>query len=72
MTLREKIIEEINHVPEESLHDVYSYIQTIKTETHQKPLGNFMSKLREITIQAPPDFSVTAGIYHDIEDDHAG
>jgi hypothetical protein len=65
MTTKEKIIAEINKVPEKDLDNLYRLIQRFKVaeENGDKSNWNSMSELRRISINASPEFSTTIGLY---------
>ena len=70
MISREKIIEEIQNVPDELLDQLYQVIRNfeIKKEGDSEP--RVMARLRQIRICASPDFSTKASLY-DLEQNNA-
>ncbi|MGI8542068.1 MAG: hypothetical protein ACR2MD_01150 [Aridibacter sp.] len=60
MTIREKLVEKVQNLPEESLPKVYEFIETVE-KTDEKP--SLMEQLRKIKIQAPRDFSRNIDLY---------
>ena len=70
MISREKIIEEIQNVPDELLDELYQVIRDfeVKREANSEP--SVMARLRQIRISASPDFSSKATLY-DLEQNNA-
>lgn len=71
MTSRERIIEEIEKMPDEYLDELYQVIRDFevkKEETDSQQ--SVMARLRQIRISASPDFSVKASLYS-LEDKNA-
>lgn len=60
MTIREKLVEKVQNLPEESLSKVYEFVETVE-KTDEKP--SLMEQLRKIKIQAPRDFSRNIDLY---------
>ena len=71
MISREKIIEEIEKVPDEYLDELYRIIKDfeVKKENEQSS-ENVMAQLRKIKISASSDFSTKANLY-DLEAENA-
>lgn len=72
MISREKIVAEIEKVPEKYLEELYRIIKYFEGRSDEKSESNqsIMSRLRQIKISASPDFSMKAGLY-DIEKKNA-
>jgi len=72
MTTKEKIIAEIEKIPEKHMDKLYKLIKDFETTSDKngKSGQNLMAKLRQIKIQAPPDFSMQVGLY-DIDEKDA-
>ncbi len=60
MNIREEIVEKIRLIPENRLPEVYEMIEKINKE-EEKP--SLMERLRQIKIDAPPDFSRNIDLY---------
>lgn len=61
MTIREKLVEKVQNLPEENLAKVYEFVETIeKTDDEQEGL---LRRLQKIKIQAPKDFSRNIDLY---------
>ncbi len=60
MTIREKLVEKVQNLPEESLSKVYEFVETVE-KSEEKP--SLMQQLRKIKIQAPKDFSRNIDLY---------
>ena len=69
MISREKIIEEIQKVPDELLDELYQVIRNLEVKK-EDPEPNVMARLRQIRISASPDFSSKASLY-DLEQNNA-
>ncbi len=65
MTTKEKIIAEIEKIPEKHLDTLYKLIKDFESipDKNGKSGRDLMAKLRQIKIQAPPDFSMQVGLY---------
>ncbi|MCL4244664.1 MAG: hypothetical protein KJ002_05975 [Candidatus Dadabacteria bacterium] len=65
MTTKEKIIAEIEKIPEKYHQKLYSLIKQFETETEKngKSEQNLLARLRQIKIEAPSDFSTKLDIY---------
>ena len=63
MITRKKIIAEIKKIPEQYLLDLYKIIKDFEVNKEMKKQSSFMSKLRSIKISAPGNFSQTADMY---------
>ncbi len=62
MNVRELIFEEINLLGEDQLAELYSVIRNfVQSEKSKKQ--SFMSKLRQIRIEGPEDFSANLDSY---------
>ena len=62
MNVRELIFEEINLLGEDRLEELYAVIRNfVKSEKGKKQ--SFMSKLRQIRIEGPEDFSANIDSY---------
>jgi len=66
MTVKELIQAEIDNIPEEKLDEVYQLIKEFIDKNKSEKKG-ILSKLKEIKIQAPEDFSVNFDSYHDLD-----
>lgn len=61
MVTREKILAEIDKVPDERLDELYRVIREFEGEGKQGASNlSAMARLREIKISASPDFAITA------------
>jgi hypothetical protein len=70
MISREKIIEEIEKVPDEHLDEHYRIIKDFEVKKENGEAGeSVMARLRRIKYSASPDFSMKANLY-DIEADN--
>jgi hypothetical protein len=64
MISREKIIEEIEKVPDEYLDELYKIIRDFEVKKGESDSDqSVMARLRQIRISATPDFSVKASLY---------
>ncbi len=64
MISREKIIEEIDKIPDEQLDDLYRIIKDFEVKKENGQSGeSVMARLRKIKISASPDFSMKATLY---------
>ena len=64
MISREKIIEEIEKIPDEQLDDLYRIIKDFEVKKQNGQSGeSVMASLRKIKISASPDFSIKATLY---------
>lgn len=63
MITRNEIIAEIKKIPEHYLLDLYKIIKDFEVNKEKRKQSSFMSKLRSIKISAPGNFSQTADIY---------
>ncbi|MBI1745859.1 MAG: hypothetical protein HYR55_04630 [Acidobacteria bacterium] len=72
MISREKIVSEIEKVPEKYWEELYRIIKDFKAKADEKNESDqsVMSKLRKIRISAAPDFSIKADLY-DLEGKNA-
>jgi hypothetical protein len=70
MISREKIIEEIQNVPDELLDELYQVIRDFEVKKGEDSEPSVMARLRQIRISASPDFSSKATLY-DLEQDNA-
>lgn len=71
MVTREKVIEELEKMPDEHLDEVYRVIKTLETNGTCEEAGeSVMSQLRKIKISASPDLSMRAKLY-DLEGEDA-
>ena len=68
MISREKIIEEIQKVPDELLDELYQVIRNLEVKK-EDPEPSVMARLRQIRISASGDFSSKASLY-DLEQRH--
>lgn len=70
MISREKIIEEIEKIPDEQLDDLYRIIKDFEVKKENGQSGeSVMARLRKIKISASPDFSMKANLYDtEVED----
>lgn len=64
MITKETIKSEVEHVPEERLAELYRVVKAF-TEPEQPPSSkpSLMSKLKNVRISAPPDFSENIDLY---------
>jgi hypothetical protein len=60
MTIREQIISEVQKIPEKYLPELQTIIKGFE---EQKVKPSLMQQLREIKIQAPPDFAENLDLY---------
>lgn len=60
MTIREKILEKVQNLPENVLNDVYDIVEKIE-EREKTP--SLMERLRKIKIDGPSDFSRNIDLY---------
>ena len=71
MISREKIIEEIEKVPDKYLDELYRIIKDFEVKKeNEQPGESVMAQLRKIKISASPDFSTKANLY-DLEAENA-
>ena len=71
MISREKIVEEIQRVPDERLEELYKVIKGFEVTNEEGESGqSVMAKLRQIRISASPDLSMRANLY-DLEGENA-
>ncbi len=63
MISKELIKSEIEKVPDERLEELYSVVRTYSERTGNRDGRSFMSKLKEITIEGPEDFSENIDLY---------
>ena len=63
MILKELIKSEIEKVPDNRLEELYSVVRTYSRSSGNGDGRSFMSKLREITIDGPEDFSANSDLY---------
>jgi hypothetical protein len=64
MISREKIIEEIEKIPDEQLDDLYRIIKDFEVKKQNGQSGeSVMARLRKIKISASPGFSIKATLY---------
>lgn len=62
MTIREKLVQKVQNLPEEILPKVDEFIESIENKNAEKP--SLMEQLRSIPkIQAPKDFSRNIDLY---------
>jgi hypothetical protein len=62
MTIKQLIQTEIDQIPEEELDELYQLIKDFTAQKHSSKKG-ILSKIKQIKIQAPPDFSVNFDNY---------
>jgi hypothetical protein len=60
MTIREKLVEKVQNLPEESLSKVYEFVETVEKTDETEGL---LKRLRKIKIQGPKDFSRNIDLY---------
>jgi len=60
MTIRERIVEKVQNLPERALHDVYEIVERIEAKENGPGL---LERLNKIRISAPPDFSENFDLY---------
>lgn len=65
MTLREKIVADIQNLPESALPKLQETIEQLR----EKDEPGFLRRLQKIKIQAPPDFSTNFDLYANGEKD---
>ena len=70
MISREKIIEEIQNVPDELLDELYQLIREFEVKKEENSEPSVMARLRQIRISASTDFSSKATLY-DLEQHNA-
>jgi len=70
MINREKIIEEIQKVPDEFLDELYQVIRDFEVKKEGESEPSVMARLRQIRISASADFSTKASLY-DLESNNA-
>ena len=71
MISREKIIEEIERVPDKYLDELYEVIRGFEVKKENRDSEqSVMARLRQIKISALPDFSIKANLYS-LEDENA-
>ena len=63
MTTRELIQAEIGKIPEERLDELYALIRGFVASKAGSPGRGVMAKLREVRIEAPPDFAANLDLY---------
>ena len=63
MTTRERIVEEIEKVPDEHLEELYKIIKDFEVKKESESGKSVMTRLRQIRISASPDFSIKANLY---------
>jgi hypothetical protein len=63
MITREAIIDEIQKIPENYLADLYKIIKNFEADKEMEPKQSLMSKLRNIKIKGPKDFSENIDLY---------
>jgi hypothetical protein len=63
MNTRELIVTELDLLSEDKLEEVYAVIKSFLHSESNTKRTSFMSKLRNITIDAPEDFSVNFELY---------
>jgi hypothetical protein len=62
MTTKQLIQAEIENLSDESLDELYKVVKEfVQTSTHQKP--SILSKLKQIQIEAPSDFTANLDLY---------
>lgn len=61
MVTREKVIEELEKMPDEHLEEVYRIIKTLETNgARENDDESVMARLRKIRISGSPDLSIKA------------
>jgi hypothetical protein len=61
MVTREKLVEEIEKIPDEHLEELYRMIKSLEVNGTDAESGeSVMARLRKIRISASPDFSIKA------------
>ncbi len=63
MTIKERVLLEINKLPDEKLEELYGLLKSFEESDGKKSGESFMSKLRRIKIQGPPDFAENFDAY---------
>jgi len=63
MISKELIKSEIENVPEDRLEELYSVVRSYSERSASGDGRSFMSKLREIMIDGPEDFSENIDLY---------
>ena len=63
MTTRELIQAEIGKIPEDRLGELYALIRSFVASQAASRPGGIMAKLREVRIEAPPDFAANLDLY---------
>jgi hypothetical protein len=71
MVTREKVIEELEKMPDEHLEELLRIIKSLETNGTREEAGeSVMTRLRNIKISASPDLSMRANLY-DLEGEDA-
>jgi hypothetical protein len=71
MVTREKVIEELEKMPDEHLEELLRIIKSLETNGTREEAGeSVMTRLRNIKISASPDLSMRAKLY-DLEGEGA-
>ncbi len=60
MTIREKLVQKVQNLPEESLSKVYEFVETVEKTDESEGL---LKRLSKIKIQGPKDFSRNVDFY---------
>jgi len=63
MISKETIKKEIDNIPEERLEDLHQLLKEFSKSKNSGGKGNLMTKLRQIKIQGPKDFSKNIDAY---------
>jgi hypothetical protein len=63
MTTRERIEAEIGKIPEDRLDELYGLIRDFAGAKAASARPGIMAKLREVRIEAPPDFATNLDLY---------
>jgi hypothetical protein len=63
MTTRELIEAEIGKIPEERLDELYALVRSFAASKANSAGPGIMAKLREVRIEAPPDFAANLDLY---------
>ncbi|BAS56813.1 conserved hypothetical protein [Leptolyngbya boryana IAM M-101] len=63
MTLRELIDAEFDQLSEQELDELYRIVEQFVIQRKQSNKGGIMSRLRQIKVEAPEDFSASLDAY---------
>jgi hypothetical protein len=63
MSTRERIQVEIGRIPDERLDELYGLIRSFAASKPAAARPGIMTKLRQVRIEAPPDFAANLDLY---------